>query len=179
MAPMALIYLVISQEALAVRTNIRMTKAFIGAARLSRQDVAKSSANKSANFGSRVTMMADKNNCGINGICPSKAMAFAMSAIGLATGGSQAVNAQEMTAPAPQVRWDHKIKGGSGCLLFCSEGVEDDDDAHLVVFPFLLPMLHCYTIYNRCKPSTVSQVYQPWFVTVISLIWSRRDKLRR
>ena len=99
MAPMALIYLVISQEALAVRSTIRTTKAFIGAARLTRQDVAKTSTNKSANFGSRVTMMAEKNNCGI---CPSKAMAFAMSAIGL-VGGSQVAGAQEMTAPAPAV----------------------------------------------------------------------------
>ena len=109
MAPMALIYLVISQEALAVRTNIRMTKAFIGAARLTRQDVAKTS-SKTSTFGSRVTMMATpEKNCITDGVCPSKAMAFAMSAIGLVTGGSQVAKADDMAPPAPQVRNDDNI----------------------------------------------------------------------
>lgn len=106
--PVALCYLLLSQEALAVRTNIRATKAFIGSARIARQDVSRRTNDPQAAFGSRVvTMMAapeqqnKKNSLG--SICPSKLTALGVSGFSLLTGATQAAKADVDVAPPVQV----------------------------------------------------------------------------
>jgi hypothetical protein len=108
--PVALLYLVLSQEALAVRRNIEVTKAFIGAApRLSPEtDVARrsSSRGRPAAFGARVVAMAAEGGDGkfcFGGICPSKATALAMTTLGLFTGAAQAARADDAMPPSTQV----------------------------------------------------------------------------
>ncbi len=110
--PVALLYLVLSQEALAVRRNIEVTKAFIGAApRLSPEtDVARSRSSSSRPaFGARVVAMAAEKGDGkfcFGGICPSKATALAMTTLGIFSAGAQAAKADDAMPAPTQVRMD-------------------------------------------------------------------------
>lgn len=108
--PVALLYLVLSQEALAVRRNIEVTKAFIGAApRLSPEtDVARARSSARPAFGARVVSMAAENKDGkvcFGNVCPSKATALAVTTLGLFTGAAQAAKADDAMPPT-QVRSD-------------------------------------------------------------------------
>ena len=108
--PAVLLYLVLSQEALAVRRNIQVTKAFIGAApRLSPETgmARRTQQQQQRGFGGRVVAMAaEKGEAGklcFGNVCPSKAVALAMTTLGLFTGAGQAARADDAVAPT-QVR---------------------------------------------------------------------------
>jgi cell division protease FtsH len=98
--PVALLYLVMSQEALAVRQNIQTTKAFIGSARLSRSTETARRSTKSNSFGARAVTMKEGPNFGK--VCPSKATLLGVTALGLSAAmGPQVAQAAD-AAPALQ-----------------------------------------------------------------------------
>lgn len=117
--PVALLYLVLSQEALAVRRNIEVTKAFIGAApRLSPEtDVARARSSSRPAFGARVVSMAAENDnkfC-FGGVCPSKATALAMTTLGLFTGAAQAAKADDAMPPTQVSQSVSCVESGCVC----------------------------------------------------------------
>jgi hypothetical protein len=96
-APMLFLYLVLSQEALAVHANIRLTAAFQQAPRLTRQTTVQRRAQRPMWL-----TMSGAGPC--KDLCPSKVLAAGVTGFSLLSSVAQIANAaDEMVAPK-QVR---------------------------------------------------------------------------